>query len=193
MKRVGRTRAVIAIASWLFPFCALLPAELVVGRLNMPIGYPPLWGVYLGALAVATIAGSTVLRTRRRAFLLLAIAYLVSLAAPLFMELVDDIWLSSAFALGFAAMIAIVIRSLAGPAWSERTLAAACMLHGLLATGLNALVVLTSRPLWGAYVALVPASCIAIAGTAWFVREHRALRAASSAAQAAPLPVARIH
>lgn len=190
--RVGRARAVTAICGWLLPLCVGLPVELVAGRMNMPIGYPPLWFVYLGALAVATIAASSVLRTRRRAFLVLAVVYLVSAAAPLFMELVANLWLGTAYGLTCVALIAVIIRSLAGPAWKERTLIAACVAHGLLASGLHAAVILAGRPLWGAYVALVPSLGILLASTAWFVREHRAAVARRRADEPAPLPVARI-
>src|SRR5512138_201224 len=61
----AKRRPLLAISGWVLLVCVFLPTLEVCGSPTAPVSFPPCYGVYLGGMLVALIAGARTLRSRR--------------------------------------------------------------------------------------------------------------------------------
>ncbi|MDX2088719.1 MAG: hypothetical protein SFX73_12760 [Kofleriaceae bacterium] len=152
-----RRRPVLGISGWVLFVCLFLPTVRVCGDPTAPIEFPPVYGAYLGGLAVGIAAFSLSLRVRRIS-LGLTVGMYVATAMVFVVALVADemngplVGVSILASLG--ATIYVTVLAARTP-WTPRALAIGWFAHGCIVSGWNTLLFLDPQRMWGAGVAIV--------------------------------------
>lgn len=174
----ARRRTVLGISGWMLFVCLFLPTLRVCGDPMAPIQFPPTYGLYLGAIAVAVIGLSTVRRRRQAMFVVLLALWLTSIFAYLALWIGAAISTPAGFTLGlvFIVLLILILRRAAPVRWGETAVALGCLIHGLLALAWSALLAFDPDGMWGATVSLLASSLMVVASGAYLVGEAEAAR-----------------
>ncbi len=187
-----RRRGVLGISGWLLFACLFLPTLRVCGDPMAPIQFPPTYGVYLGGIAVAVIGFSTLRRTRQAWLVVLMALYLASILTYIALWIGADggTGIGLVLGAGFLALLVYTVRKAWAARWSERAIAAGCVMHALVALGWSALLAFDPDGLWGAMVSLGATSLMLFAAVGYLSREQAEAR--KRLEEPIQLPVARI-
>jgi hypothetical protein len=184
-----KRRPFLSISGWLLFVCLFLPTLKVCGTPEAPISFPPVYGVYLGGLLVAFLAGSRTLRSRKAMFVLLSFVYYATFACIGAIIATDVAQAIGAVAIlgglgGALVLVGVLTRVTIGP----RVVAWGCLVHAMVACLWCGLIAGDKEAVWGAYVGFGAAVAMLVLAIGFVVDEHRQAIAARLGAQ---LPVAR--
>jgi hypothetical protein len=187
-----RRRPLVAIPGWLLFVCLFLPTLRVCSSPSAPIEFPPAYAVYFGAIVIAVGAMSASLRVRRGAHATLLGLWFATGAgflAVLFGGIVSAAlgWILAASGL---VLTIVLIARLARSPWSVRGVIGGWIVHALIASAWNTLLVSEEAAVWGAYFALGVSGALLVASAVALSSEN-ARRKDDSIEPSLELPRAR--